>query len=174
MFISLPLCSGALKCKGKTLLITLLLKDQQPGEMYFVTFSLWSLFFRNENSDIRSGLRASAWRWGFNESLLPFPWAPSWGRSRSPSGAGWLPPELQIELLGQCILVSHLASSGSDQIRPTLRLSHIDDIGEDARANQWLKGKSLMWDFLLVGEQRVLVLQKKRGVWNKGKKCLFV
>lgn len=75
MFISLPLCSGALKCKGKTLLITLLLKDQQPGEMYFVTFSLWSLFFLNENGDIHSGLRSSARRWVFNESLLTFPWA---------------------------------------------------------------------------------------------------
>ena len=83
MFISLPLCSGALKCKGKTLLITPLLKDQQPGEMYFVTFSLWSLFFRNENGDIHSGLHASAWRWVFNESLLPFPWALTQGRSRS-------------------------------------------------------------------------------------------
>lgn len=69
--------------KGKTLLITLLLKDQQPGEMYFVTFSLWSLFFRNENGDIHSGLHASAWRWVFNESLLPFPWALTEGHSRS-------------------------------------------------------------------------------------------
>lgn len=87
MFISLPLCSGALKCKGKTLLITLLLKDQQPGEMYFVTFSLWSLFFRNENGDIHSGLRSSAWRWVFNESLLTFPWALTEGHSRSHLGA---------------------------------------------------------------------------------------
>lgn len=65
------------------MLITLLLKDQQPGEMYFVTFSLWSLFSRNENGDIHSGSHASAWRWGFNESLVAFPWALSEGRSQS-------------------------------------------------------------------------------------------
>lgn len=83
MFISLPLCSAGLKCKGKTLLITLLLKDQQPGEMYFVTFSLWSLFFRNEKGDIHSGSHAGAGRWVFNESLLPFPWALTEGHSQS-------------------------------------------------------------------------------------------
>lgn len=54
MFISLPLCSNSLKCKEKTSLITLLLKDQQLHGMYFVTFPLWSLFSYNENGDIHS------------------------------------------------------------------------------------------------------------------------
>lgn len=167
MFISLPLCSGALKCKGKTLLITLLLKDQQPGAMYFVTFSLWSLFFRNENGDIHSALRASAWRWVFNESLLPFPWARTQGRSRSHR---WnmliLPPEPWIKLLGERIFVSHLVSSGSDRMRPAFRLSRIVEVGEDVRCNQRLNGRSLMWDFLLVGEQRAERTEKteNRGV----------
>lgn len=148
MFISLPLCSGALKCKGKTLLITLLLKDQQPGEMYFVTFSLWSLFFRNENGDIHSGSHARAWRWVFNESLLPFPWALTEGHSRSclwsiliATGDAdpaswyhiWYPP-VWVESILCC-------------------LSHTVEVREDARCKQRLKGKILMSDFLLVGEQ---------------------
>lgn len=72
-----------------------------------------------------------------------------------------MPPEMQIQPLGERILVAPLVSSGLDRIHPVLLLSHIVEAREDARCKQRLKGKIRMSDFLLVGEWRALGVIKK-------------
>lgn len=145
MLISLPLCCGALKCKGKTLLITLLLKDQQPGEMYFVTFSLWSLFFIMKTvTFIQACAPAHGSGFLMNRSC-PFPGLWLRGTAGAAFGVSWLPPEMQILPLGERVLVSHLVSSALGRIQPVLPLSHIVEVREDARCSKGWKEKFWCW-----------------------------
>lgn len=88
-----------------------------------------------------------------------------------------MPPEMEIQPLREHLLVSHLVSSGLQRIRPVFCLNHAVEVREDERCKQRLKGKILMLDFLLVGEQRALGVmkgEKKKEVRNKGNKCLSV
>lgn len=85
---------------------------------------------------------------------------------------------MQIQPLGERVLLSHLVSFGLGRIHPVLRLSGVVEVREDATYEQRLKGKILMLDFLLVGEQKALRVMKKKKLFkkvrNKGKKWLSV
>lgn len=69
---------------------------------------------------------------------------------------------MQIQPLGERVLLSHLVSFGLGRIHPVLHLSGVVEVREDATYEQRLKGKILMLDFLLVGEQKALRVMKKK------------
>lgn len=74
---------------------------------------------------------------------------------------------MQIQPLGERVLLSHLVSFGLGRIHPVLRLSGVVEVREDATYEQRLKGKILMLDFLLVGEQKALRVMKKKNFFKK-------
>lgn len=88
---------------------------------------------------------------GFNEPLLPFPRAPTQGCSKSNVWSMLIVTRAADHVAGERTLISHLVSSGLDQIHLVLCLSHVAEVGDDARFNRRLKGKSLVWDLLISG-----------------------